>query len=62
MRYLCKKTAIYNNVKVLCDNVKLILHLFKISKIRIYFTRIRLIITHVTLTHATLNNRETARL
>jgi hypothetical protein len=61
MRYLCEKTVIYKNVKMPCGNVKLILYLFKTPRVRIYFTRIRLIVAHVTLAHATLNNKKTAR-
>jgi hypothetical protein len=62
MRYLCEKTAIYKNVKMFCDSAKPTLYLFKIPRVRIYLTRIRLIAAHATLTHATLNNRKTARL
>jgi uncharacterized C2H2 Zn-finger protein len=47
---------------MLCDSVKPALYFFKIPRARIGFTRIRLIIAHVTLAHATLNNRGTARL
>jgi hypothetical protein len=62
MRYLCEKTAIYNNIKIFCSNVKSTFYLFKILRVRKYLTRIRLIITHATLTHATFNNRKTVRL
>jgi hypothetical protein len=62
MRYSCKKTVIYKNARMLCDNIKPILHLSKIPKAKIYPTRIRLVAAHVTLTHATLNNRRTVRL
>jgi hypothetical protein len=47
---------------VLCDNIKPAFYLFKIPRARIGFTRIRLVIAHATLVHATLNNRKTARL
>jgi hypothetical protein len=62
MRYSCKKTATYNNIKIFCGNAKSTFHLFKTPRAKKYLTRIRLIITHVTLTHTTLSNRETARL
>jgi hypothetical protein len=62
MRYSCKKTAIYKNIKVLCGSAKPIFYLFKTPRVRIYFTRIRLIAAHVTLAHATFNSRRTARL
>ena len=62
MRYLYKKTATYNNVRVFCGNAKFIFHFFKIPRAKKYLTRIRLIVTHVTLAHATLNNKETAKL
>jgi hypothetical protein len=62
MRYSYKKTAIYKNVKVLYGSIKPTFHFFKIPRVRIYFTRIRLIAAHATLTHATLNNKKTARL
>jgi hypothetical protein len=62
MRYLYKKTATYNNIRILCDNAKPIFHLSKTPRVRINPTRIRLIIAHVTLAHATLNSKETARL
>ena len=62
MRYLYEKTAIYKNVRVLCGSVKSTFYLFKIPRVRIYFTRIRLVTAHVTLTYATFSNRRTARL
>jgi hypothetical protein len=62
MRYSCEKTVIYKNVKILCGSAKPTLHFFKIPRARIYLTRIRLIAAHVTLTHATLNSKGTARL
>jgi hypothetical protein len=62
MRYLCEKTATYNNTKILCGNAKLILYFSKIPRVKKYFTRIRLITAHVTLTHAILSNEETVRL
>jgi hypothetical protein len=62
MRYSCEKTTTYNNVKMFYGNVKSIFHFFKIPRVRKYLTRIRLIAAHVTLTHAILSNRETARL
>jgi hypothetical protein len=62
MRYSCEKTAIYNNVKVFCGNAKFTLYLFKIPRARKYLTRIRLVIAHVTLAHATFSNKKTARL
>jgi hypothetical protein len=62
MRYLYKKIATYNNAKVFYGNVKPILNFFKIPRIKIGLTRIRLIIAHVTLAHATFNNRKTIRL
>jgi hypothetical protein len=62
MRYLYEKTAIYKNIKIFCGNAKPILYFFKIPRVRIYSTRIRLVAAHVTLIHATLNNRGTARL
>jgi hypothetical protein len=62
MRYLCKKIAIYNNIRVLYDSAKPIFYLFKIPRARIDFTRIRLITAHVTLAHATFSNKKTARL
>jgi hypothetical protein len=61
MRYLCEKTAIYNNVRVFCGSAKPTFYLFKIQRVRIDFTRIRLVIAHVTLAHATFSSRETAR-
>jgi hypothetical protein len=61
MRYLCEKTAIYKNVRVLYGNIKLIFYFFKIPRVRINLTKIRLIVTHVTLAHATFSNRGTAR-
>jgi hypothetical protein len=61
MRYSCKKTATYNNVKVFCGNIKPIFYFFKIPRAKIYFTRIRLVIAHVTLIYATFSNRGTAR-
>jgi hypothetical protein len=62
MRCLCEKTATYNNVSMLYDNIKFTFHLSKIPRVRIYLTRIRLITAHVTLAHATLSNKRTARL
>jgi hypothetical protein len=62
MRYSYKKTMTYNNIRMLCGNIKSILYLFKIPKVKKYLTRIRLIAAHVTLTHAIFNNKETARL
>jgi hypothetical protein len=62
MRYLCKKIAIYNNVRMFCESVKSAFYLFKIPRVKIDFTRIRLIIAHVTLAHAIFNNSGTARL
>jgi uncharacterized C2H2 Zn-finger protein len=62
MRYLCEKTVTYKNVRVLYGSAKSIFYLFKIPRVRIYPTRIRLIVAHVTLAHATLINRGTARL
>jgi hypothetical protein len=62
MRYLCEKIATYNNVKMLYSNVKFIFYFFKIPRVKIYFTRIRLIVTHVTLAHATFNSKKTIRL
>jgi hypothetical protein len=62
MRYLYEKTATYNNVNMFCGSVKPIFYFFKIPRAKIHFTRIRLIVAHVTLTHATLSNRGTARL
>jgi hypothetical protein len=61
MRYSYKKTAIYKNVRMLYDNTKPTLYLFKTPRVKIYSTRIRLIAAHVTLAHATLSNKETAR-
>jgi hypothetical protein len=62
MRYSCKKTATYKNVKMLCGSTKPTFHLSKTPRARIDLTRIRLIIAHATLAHATFSNRETARL
>jgi hypothetical protein len=62
MRYSYKKTTIYKNAKMLCDNVKPTFHLFKIPRAKIYLTRIRLIAAHATLAHATFNSKGTARL
>jgi hypothetical protein len=62
MRYSCKKTVTYKNIRMLCGNVKPILYFFKTPRVRIYLTRIRLVAAHATLIHATLSNRETARL
>jgi hypothetical protein len=62
MRYLCEKTATYNNVKMLYGNIKPIFYFSKIPRVRIGFTRIRLITAHVTLAYTTFNNRGTARL
>jgi len=61
MRYLCEKTAIYKNIKVLCGNAKPIFYLSKILRVRIYFTRIRLVAAHATLAHATFNSKGTAK-
>jgi hypothetical protein len=61
MRYLCEKTVIYKNIKMLCGNAKPIFHFFKIPRARIYPTRIRLIAAHATLAHTTFSNKETAR-
>jgi hypothetical protein len=61
MRYLCKKIATYNNVKVFCGNIKPTFYFFKILRVRKYLTRIRLIIAHVTLAYAIFSNRETAK-
>jgi hypothetical protein len=61
MRYLYEKIATYNNIKVLCGNIKPIFYFSKIPRAKKYLTRIRLITAHVTLTHATLNNRKTAK-
>jgi hypothetical protein len=62
MRYSCKKTATYNNVKMFYDNAKSTFYFSKTPRVRKYLTRIRLIITDATLIHATLSNRGTARL
>jgi hypothetical protein len=62
MRYLCEKIAIYNNVRVLRGNVKLIFYLFKTPRVRKYLIKIRLVVAYATLAHAILSNRETARL
>jgi hypothetical protein len=62
MRYSYKKTATYKNVRVFYGNIKPIFYLSKTPRARIYLTRIRLIAAHATLAHATLNNKETARL
>jgi hypothetical protein len=62
MRYLYEKTATYNNVKMLYGNIKSILHLSKTPRVRINPTRIRLVAAHVTLIHATLSSRKTAKL
>jgi hypothetical protein len=62
MRYLYEKTAIYNNIKMFCGSAKPTFYFFKTPRARKYSTRIRLVITHVTLAHAIFNNRETARL
>jgi hypothetical protein len=62
MRYLCEKTAIYNNIRVFYGSVKSIFYLSKIPRVRIYLTRIRLVIAHATLTHATFSSKKTARL
>jgi hypothetical protein len=62
MRYSCKKTATYNNAKIFYGNAKSTLHLSKTPRAKKYPTRIRLITTHVTLAHATLNSEKTARL
>jgi hypothetical protein len=61
MRYSCEKTATYNNVKIFCGNAKSIFYLFNTPRVRKYLTRIRLVIAHATLTHATLSNKKTAR-
>jgi hypothetical protein len=62
MRCSCKKTIIYKNIRMLCGNAKPTFHLFKIPRVKIYPTRIRLIAAHATLAYATLNNKRTARL
>jgi hypothetical protein len=62
MRYSYKKTTTYNNIKVFYGNIKPIFYLSKTSRARINLTRIRLIITHATLAHATFNSKKTARL
>jgi hypothetical protein len=62
MRYSCKKTATYKNIKMLCGNAKPTFYFFKIPRARIDPTKIRLITAHVTLAHATLNNKGTTRL
>jgi hypothetical protein len=62
MRYSYKKTATYKNAKMLGGSTKPTLHLSKTPRAKIDSTRIRLIIAHATLAHATLNNRRTARL
>jgi hypothetical protein len=62
MRYLCEKTATYNNIRILCGSAKPTFYLFKIPRVRKHLTRIYLIIAHVTLAHTTLSSKETARL
>jgi hypothetical protein len=47
---------------VLCDSTKPAFYLFKILRVRIGLTRIRLVAAHVTLAYATFNNKGTARL
>jgi hypothetical protein len=47
---------------MLYDSVKPAFYLFKTPRARIGLTRIYLITAHVTLAHATLNNRRLARL
>jgi hypothetical protein len=61
MYYSCEKTTTYNNIRIFCESAKPAVFFFKSSRVRINLTRIRLITAHVTLAHATLNNRETAR-
>jgi hypothetical protein len=61
MRYSCKKITTYNNIKVFCGNIKPIFHFFKTPRAKKYLTRIRLIITHATLAHATLSSGRTAK-
>jgi hypothetical protein len=62
MRCLCEKIATYNNISMLCGSIKPTFHFFKIPRVRIYLTRIRLVVAHVTLIYAILSNRGTARL
>jgi len=62
MRYSYKKIVTYKNVKMFYGSAKLIFYFFKIPRVKIYFTRIRLIVAHVTLAHTTLSNKGTARL
>jgi hypothetical protein len=62
MRYSCKKTAIYKNVRVLYDSAKPTFHFSKTSRAKIHLTRIRLVAAHATLAHATLSNKRTVRL
>jgi hypothetical protein len=62
MRYSCKKTVIYKNIKVFYGNVKPTFYLSKTPRVRIYPTRIRLVAAHVTLAHTTFNSKRTARL
>jgi hypothetical protein len=62
MRYSCKKTVIYKNIRVFCGNVKPTFYFFKIPRVKIYLTRICLIAAHVTLAYATFNSKETVRL
>jgi hypothetical protein len=62
MRYSYKKTATYNNINVFYGNAKPIFNFFKIPRVRIYLTRIRLVVAHATLVYATFSNRGTARL
>jgi hypothetical protein len=61
MRYSCEKTATYNNVRIFCGSAKSTLYLSNIPRARKHLTRIRLVIAHATLTHATFNNKGTAR-
>jgi hypothetical protein len=62
MRYLYKKTATYNDVRVLCGSVKPTFYLFNIPRVRKYLTRIRLVVAHATLAYAIFSNRGTVRL
>jgi hypothetical protein len=60
--YLYEKTAIYNNAKMLCENIKPAFHLFKSPRAKINLTRICLITAHATLTHTIFSSRGTAGL
>jgi hypothetical protein len=62
MRYLYEKITTYKNARMLCGNAKPTFHLSKTPRAKIDPTKIRLIAAHATLTHATLNNKKTARL